>query len=235
MSIIEKSKIKLQQYFASISQEKQRQPDQQTRLVDGKGRICPISIISEVDLARNTLVGERIGRAEELSKLIEQFKQETFAEIDAFIRISNDDHGAKIGVRAEGSKLGSWKGNLQLISYDQLKKIRVTVADRIVFNERLNIAMKKLEGLIKDHSGDIDEIIKVVVFEAFQVDKAGFIDAKKVLQLRRYKITNPIWEDAMKDIDQSIEVAGSRSYLQFWQRKSAKDDWQSIPLDIARL
>ncbi len=204
-------------------------------MVDAKGRHCPLDIISDIDLARDRLVGNRSARALELSKLIEDFKAETFADIDAFVEVSNSEHGAKIGVVSENGKRQAWKGNISLINYNATQKICLKVADRIAFNEKLNNAMEKLQGLIKAHSSDIDEIIQVLVNEAFRVDQTGYIDSKKVLELRRYKIDNPVWRSAMDDIAESIQIVGSKSYLQFWQRETPEAEWQSIALDIARL
>lgn len=204
-------------------------------LTDAKGRHCPVSIISAVDLARDSLVNDCCAQALELSKMIEDFKAETFADIDAFVEVSNAEHGTKIGVVAENSKRKVWKGNIQLINYNATQKINLKINDKIAFNEKLNNAMEKLQGLIKAHSSDIDEIIKVLVNEAFRVDKAGYIDTQKVLELRRYKIEHPVWKAAMDDIAESIQVVGSKSYLQFWQRENPEAEWQSIPLDIARL
>ena len=204
-------------------------------MVDAKGRHCPIDIINDIDLARDRLVGERSARALELSKLIEDFKAETFADIDAFVEVSNREHKGKIGVVSENSKRQAWKGNISLINYNATKKVCLKIADRIAFNEKLNNAMEKLQGLIKAHSSDIDEIIQVLVNEAFRVDQTGYIDTKKVLELRRYKIDNPVWRSAMDDIAESIQIVGSRSYLQFWQRETQEAEWQSIAIDIARL
>jgi len=224
-------KIKdLYKHVAEIKQDPVTPP-----LQDAKGRLCPIDIVKNIDLARDKLVNSRNRRALELSALIEQFKAETFADIDAFIEISNSEHGAKIGVVSENSKKKAWKGNIQLINYNATQKINLKINDKIAFNEKLNNAMEKLQGLIKAHSSDIDDIIKVLINEAFRVDKTGFIDTQKVLELRRYKIDHPVWKSAMDDIAESIQIVGSKSYLQFFQRETPESEWQAIPLDIARL
>lgn len=229
-NLIKTSLQRVKDFYAHAAKAKLYPKD---TLTDAKGRHCPVGIISEIDLARNQLVNKRNQKAQELSALIEAFKSETFAEIDAFIAISNGDYQAKIGTVPKGGK--PWKGNLQLINYNATQKICLKISDRIAFNEKLNNAMEKLQGLIKEHSSDIDEIIKVMVNEAFRIDQAGYIDAKKVLDLRRYNISHPVWQSAMEDINQSIQVIGSKSYLQFWYRDTPESDWQGIPLDIARL
>lgn len=225
--------------YSAVMQQKKQAEQQRTEavaitfLLDAKGRQCPLDIIGAVDLARHDLTGQHIKKALELSALIEAFKQEVFSDIEAFVEISNNEHGAKIGISEKDKK--PWKGNIQLINYSSTQKINLRIQDRIAFTEKLNCAMQKLKGLIKDHSSDVDEVIKVLINETFEVDKTGYIDAKKVLELRRYKIKNPIWKSAMEDIADSIQVVGSKSYLQFWYRETPEAEWVSIPLDIARL
>lgn len=231
--LLENSLQKIKDLYTHVAEIKQ--DPVAPMLVDAKGRHCPIDIINDIDLARNKLVEGRNARALELSKLIEDFKAETFADIDAFVEVSNSDHGGTIGVVAENSKRKVWKGNMQLINYNATQKINLKINDKIAFSEKLNNAMEKLQGLIKAHSSDIDDIIKVLINEAFRVDKTGYIDTQKVLELRRYKIAHPVWKSAMDDIAESIQIVGSKSYLQFWQRDTPEAEWQSIALDIARL
>lgn len=232
--LLENSLQKIKDLYTHITEVK-KDPTAAAMLSDGKGRFCPVNIISDIDLARNTLVNSRNEKALELSTLIEQFKAETFADIDAFIDISNSEHDGKIGVVSENSKRKVWKGNIQLINYSATQKINLKISDKIAFSEKLNNAMEKLQGLIKAHSSDIDDIIKVLINEAFRVDKTGYIDTQKILELRRYKINHPVWKSAMDDIAESIQIVGSKSYLQFWHRDTPEAEWQSIALDIARL
>jgi hypothetical protein len=227
------SLLKIRDLYAHVAEIKQ--DPVAPMMADAKGRFCPVNIINLTDLARDKLVNNRIARAQELSKLIEAFKQETFAEIDAFVEISNNEHQAKIGIVSDNAKRKAWKGNLQLINYNATQKVCLKISDHIAFNEKLNNAMEKLQGLIKEHSSDIDDVIKAVVNEAFKVDQSGYIDTKRVLELRRYKIDHPVWKAAMDDIAESIQVIGSKSYLQFFFRENPDAEWQSIPLDIARL
>lgn len=229
-NLLANSAKKIKYLFAFAATEK-KSATAGEGLTDAKGRLCPLSIISPVDLAREQLLQERIERALDLQRQLEAFKVETAADIDEFIRVSNAEHAAKIGAR--GGK--TWKGNLQLVNYNATLKINVKIADRIAFNEKLNLAMEKLNSLIAEHTTGIDDVVKALVNEAFRVDQTGSIDAKKVLALQKYNISNPVWQAAMADIKDSIQIIGSKSYLQFWRRDTPEGEWQAIPLDIARL
>jgi hypothetical protein len=195
-------------------------------LIDGKGRYCPLHTIKPVDLARHYIVSDRLQAAKVLLKLLQQFKEETFADIDAFIDLSASEYDVK---------MGGVKGNLQLVNHDETLKLRVSIADRIVFDERLQVAKQLFDELIAEHSEGLDEVIAALIEQVFKVDKAGKIDAKKVLELRRYNIKHPKWLEAMTAINDSIKVVGSKSYIQMYERESANDDWVAVSLDLAKV
>lgn len=204
-------------------------------LLDAKHRQCPLDIISPVDLARHYLLQRHIPTALALSKALEDFRDEVSADIDAFIEVSNNEHKAKIGVIPEDSKRKSWKGNIQLANHNATQKIDLRIHDRIAFNEKLNLAMEKINRLIDERSGGLDDFIKTLVNDAFRMDKVGYVDVKKILDLRKHKFQHPLWLEAMQDINDSIRIDGSRSYLQFAYRDTPESDWVSISLDIANV
>jgi len=227
-------KNSLMRIRAIFNQVEAKQATAKTMLVDAKGRHCPLNLIGKVDLARHELVNWHCDQAAALAVQIARFKQEALSQVDAFVEVSNNEHGAKIGGVSDQSRR-KWKGNLQLINHNATRKINLKINDKIAFNENMNNAMEKINGLIKERSSGIDEILEVLVNDAFKVDQAGYIDVKKVLDLRRHKIKHPVWQSAMEDINDSIQVIGSKAYIQFWQRPTPEDEWQAIALDIARL
>jgi hypothetical protein len=222
---------KIAQYFKLAEEEKTSAPES-NGLKDAKGRLCPLAIINPVDLARERLIDDLVANAKHGNEVIAKIHEQSQADIARFIEVSNESYGAKIG---KGTAEKKWKGNLQLINYNATKKINIKVADRIAFNEKINLAMEKIQALIEENSGGINDIIKVLIDEAFRVDQTGYIDAKKVLALRKHNIDNPIWQSAMQDIADSIQLVGSKSYIQFWERDTPEGEWQAISLDIARV
>jgi|GEM_PF-822729 len=219
----------------ATKQARQSQAQVLPYLLDAKHRQCPLDIISPVDLARHELLKRHIPTALALSKALEDFRDEVSADIDAFIEVSNSEHKAKIGVIPEDSKRTKWKGNIQLANHNATQKIDLRIHDRIAFNEKLNLAMEKINRLISERSGGLDDFIKTLVNDAFRMDKVGYVDVKKILDLRKHKFQHPLWLEAMQDINDSIRIDGSRSYLQFWYRDTPESDWVSISLDIANV
>lgn len=195
-------------------------------LVDAQGRLCPLHTIKPVDLARHDLVNDRLAAAEALQVLLREFKEQTFADIDAFVEVSAAEYDVK---------MGGVKGNLQLVNHNETGKLRIAISDRITFDERLQVAKKLFDELINEHSEGLDDVIAALINQVFTVDKAGKVDTRKVLELRRYNITHPKWLEAMKAINESIKVASSKSYIQMYKRTTPDDDWVALSLDLAKV
>ncbi len=195
-------------------------------LKDSKGRLCPLNTIHAVDLARHDLVTDRLTAAKELREQLRAFKEQTFNDVGAFIELSAAEYEVK---------MGGTKGNLALLNHDETLKLRIAISDRITFDERLQVAKALLDELIIDHSNGLDEVIAILIKEVFNVDKAGKVDVRKVLELRKYKIKHPKWLKAMQAINDSIKIMGSKSYIQMYERETSNDDWELVSLDLAKV
>lgn len=191
---------------------------------DDKGRLVPIESIKEIDLMRDELVMELIKKAQIVNQQLTQFKQETFADIQAFIELSAEKYNAKIGGR---------KGNVTLTSYDGNYKIMRANQENIVFDERIQAAKALIDECIKDWTTGARTEIKALIDRAFEVDKAGNLNIGRILTLRRIKINDPRWQEAMTAISDSTQVIGSKSYVRIYIRRGNSDQYDQLPLDIA--
>jgi hypothetical protein len=188
------------------------------------GSLVPISTIKPIDLARDQLVTEIVDRAKNLSNIIMAFKGETFADIAAFVQLSAEEYGVKIGGN---------KGNITLQSFDGRYKIVRAIAENISFGEQLQAAKALIDECIRDWSNGINDNIRVLVNDAFQVDKQGNISIGRVLGLRRLNITDEKWLRAMQAISDAVQVVGSKSYIRVYEREGDTENWKPISLDVA--
>lgn len=188
------------------------------------GSYVPESSIKPIDLARDGIVNEIVGKAKELSAEITNFKTGSFADIQAFIEMSAEQYGAKVGGN---------KGNVTLISFDGRYKIQRAVAENITFDERLQAAKHLIDQCIQTWSEGVNANIRVLVNDAFQVDKEGNISMGRVLGLRRLNISDEKWKSAMQAISDAIQVVGSKSYVRVYERVGETDKWSAIALDVA--
>lgn len=192
--------------------------------LDSQGRLVPIELIREIDLMRDELVLRLFAlarlQAEDLAKL----KALMFSEIAAFISLSADQYDVTIGGK---------KGNVTLMSYDGRYKLQRAIQESLVFDERLQAAKALIDACLQRWSQGSQPEIKVLINDAFQVDKEGNINTGRVLGLRRLAITDPEWLQAMTAIGESLQVAGSRSYVRLYERVGESDKYVPLSLDLA--
>lgn len=191
---------------------------------DAKGRLIPLSMIKPIDVTRDKLVLELVDKAKALHKAISDFKSTVFGDVAAFVQLSGEEYGVKLGGK---------KGNVTLFTFDGAFKILVATADKIMFDERLQAAKALVDECIADWSKGSSPEIKVLVQEAFQADKEGNLNTGRILGLRRLEITDERWLRAMKAIAESVQVVGSKQYIRFYERVGDTDQYRPISLDIA--
>ena len=191
---------------------------------DAHQRLIPKSLINEIDLVRDNLVKEIAAKAFAISGQLSGFKTTAMDDITAFLQLSAEKYGVKWGGR---------KGNLSLLSYDGRIKVQVAVADALVFDERLQIAKTLLDQCFQEwcEKADVPEL-KIIVDDAFSVDKEGKLNTKKILGLRRHDIKHEKWITAMKAIGDSLQVVGSKSYIRIYTRMD-NGDYKQVCLDLA--
>lgn len=188
-----------------------------------KGHLVPIGTIQDIDLLRDSLVRDLVGCAMEHSLALADFKRAAFDEVAAFVQLSAEQYGAKIGGR---------EGNVTLTSYDGLYKIQIAIAKTIIFGEQIQAAKSLIDECIHGWSSGSPDELKALVNDAFQVDQQGKINTDRVLGLRRIKITDPKWQAAMQAISDAIMVVGSKSYIRVYMRNDL-GEYVAISLDVA--
>ncbi|SIQ30210.1 DUF3164 family protein [Marinobacterium stanieri] len=195
-------------------------------LMNAAGHLVPVSTIKDIDMARNDLVLEFVARAEQLQEKMRDFKLSALGDVQAFVELSAEKYDVQIGGR---------KGNVQLTSFDGKYRLTRSIQDQLSFDERLKAAKALIDNCIHRWAQGSAEEIKALVEHAFQVDKEGNISTARVLGLRRLDIQDDEWQKAMQAIADSIQVTGSQTYIRLHKRVGESDQWQAIPLDMAKL
>ena len=191
---------------------------------DAQGRLVHEEQIKPVDKLRDELVIRLVDKARTVSQVLAQFKGEAFGEIEAFVDLSAQEYGAKLGGK---------KGNVSLLSFDGRYKIQRAIQESITFDERLQAARALIDECLQEWTADARPELATLVNDAFRVDTKGEIRTARVLALRRLDIQDPRWLQAMDAIGDACQVIGSKSYIRVYERIGDSDQYRPISLDIA--
>lgn len=192
-------------------------------MLDRKSRLVPISLVSDFDLEMDAFVRAQIADALEESARIKAFKSKSFDECYAWLDLVAEKYG---------KTRGGLKGNVTFASYDGSEQIRIAVQDSLTFGPELQIAKELIDECISEWSVGANEKLRAIILDAFAVDKEGQLSTSRILSLRRIKIDDPRWNQAMEAISESLQVAVSKTYINF-RRKDADGKLVNIPIDIA--
>ena len=115
-------------------------------------------------------------------------------------------------------------------------KFRNTTTDHLkhvgIAKVQLQAAKALIDQCVTRWAEGANDNIKVLINDAFQVDKAGKINTDRVLGLRRLDIKDEDWLQAMQAISDSIQVASTKPYIRFYKRNSS-GGYDPITLDLA--
>jgi len=191
--------------------------------MNAAGHLVPMEAIKVEDLLRDEFVRQMITEARLLAGVVAEFKEKLSQEMQAFLDMSAAQYGAN---------LGGPRGNVTLTSFDGRFQILRAVSDTLDFNEKLQAAKALIDDLLREWTKDSRSEIRALIDSAFQVDKKGRINAKRILGLRSLKIEDPAWLRAMEAIADAITVTGSRVYFRMYERDK-NGNYQQIPLDFS--
>ena len=209
----------------SAQKKKASDTKEQKYMTDTMGRQVPEEMVKDIDKLRDMVVRQITDEALQMKGVLNQFKEKTRNHILSFVEKSHGDYGVKWGGK---------KGNITLLTYDGKYKLMVAMNDNITFDERLQVARELISKCINKWSDGARNEIRVLVNDAFQVDKTGKISTARVLGLRRLNIQDTDWKKAMTAITESIQVTGTKQYLRVYERDD-NGEYQMIPLDVAAL
>ncbi len=190
---------------------------------NAQGHLVPQSKIDKVDLARDELVKELVGKAKNAHALLADTKRQMMGDVAAFCALSAEEYGVNYGGN---------KGNVTLLSYDGKYKVSRAMQDNITFDERLQTARELINACLREWTEGSPDELKAIVDRAFDTDKEGNISAGRILALRRIKITDQRWLEAMRAISEGMLVTGSKAYVRVYERDES-GKYQPIPLDMA--
>lgn len=190
---------------------------------DRKGRLVPMEQVSDYDREMDAFVRSRVAEAEAESQRIAEFKQKSFGDCYAWLELSAEKFGRK---------LGGVKGNVTFSSFDGSQQIKIAVQDRLTFGPELQIAKDMIDECLKDWSKGADEKLLTLITDAFDVDKEGKLNTGRIISLRQLNIQDELWQQAMEALNKALVVSVTSTYINF-KKQDENGKLVNIPLDIA--
>jgi hypothetical protein len=189
------------------------------------GSLVPESQVKDIDKLRDDVVYDIVQSAKAVQAQLAEFKAKAMNQMRDFVDLSAEEYGVKYG---------GIKGNVSLLSFDGKYKLMRAVGEHRIFDERIQAAKAKIDECINRWSEGSSDHIKALVEHAFRVNKQGHIDINQVLSLRSLNIDDADWIEAMEAIADSIQIAGTSSYLRLYERHT-NGQYKQISLDISKL
>ncbi|MEN8518122.1 DUF3164 family protein [Burkholderia sp. RS02] len=193
---------------------------------DARGRLIQESLVAPIDQLRDQTIMSLIDEAKCLRSALSDFKARAFGDIAAFIEASHEQYGVKVG---------GAKGNISLVTFNGRYKIVRQIAEHLQFDEGLQAAKELIDECLREWTEGRDDKVKMLINEAFQVDKEGNVNTGRILALRRLAIDDPKWTKAMRAIVDSIRVTGSKPYIRLYDRVPDTEEYRAISLDLASI
>jgi len=194
--------------------------------LDAAGQAVPKKYVKPIDRKKDAMACRLLKLAQDVSARLAAFKATANAEIDAYLDAAAADVAAGFTPNKEGNyTLTGFSGDVQV------ERKRVKFLD---FDEKLQFAKQKIDNCIERWSDGANGNLRVIVFDAFNVDSRGRVDRDRLFGLRRLNINDAEWREAMEIIADAAVVTARREYLIFRVRNGT-GHWETIPLDMARV
>jgi hypothetical protein len=192
---------------------------------NARGHQVPLDQVKEIDRVRHELVLEKVELFRAMRQELRDLKADTMGDIEAFVQLSGEKYGVKVG---------GDKGNITLMSYDGKYQIKRQISEHLAFGEQLQAAKELIDECIKEWTQGSRTELRALINDAFQVDKEGRINTGRILGLRRLKIDDERWARAMDAISDSLQVVGSKAYVRIYER-NADGSYSAVALDMAKV
>lgn len=193
---------------------------------NARGELIPVNKVKPEDKLEDEVVRRLASAARGVHEQLVALKAMAMGDAQALKALVAEQYGAT---------KGGAKGNMTLRSFDGTYEVQVAVSEQLSFGTQLHAAKELIDNCIERWAEGGDDNIRVLVMDAFQVNKAGRIDTHRVLGLRRLDIQDEEWLRAMDAISEAVRVSGSKTYVRFYENDPETGARKPITLDLANV
>ena len=177
---------------------------------DRQGRLVAIENVKEADKFRDEIVRELFADAVRMSQQLALWRQAVAEQFTACVEVLAERYGIT---------RGGVKGNIELTSFDGSMTISRDINEMLAFDERLRFAKELIDQCLVDWTKGSAAEVRTLVMDAFQVDKKGRLNTRRILRLKKLEIDDAKWRRAMDAIGEAVTVVDSAEYYRFSVRQ----------------
>ena len=177
-----------------------------------------------MDLLRDELAMEIVNKLNPLFQEVRDAKANAIGDVRAFVDLSAEKYGVK----------PSKRGNVTLHSFDGHLRVTVAMQDVLTFDERLQAAKALIDECLNEWTENSRDELKIIVNQAFDVNKEGKISVVKVLSLRKLEIQDEKWQRAMTALTDSVHTQATREYIRLHQRRDETGEYVLMTADLGK-
>lgn len=219
-----------QNLFKALISQQEQENTMTDKTHDGymqnaQGHLIPREQVRDIDIARDEFVREKVAKIIEMQRLLGNLKLELLDDMAAFVQLSAERYGVKIG---------GDKGNITMETFDGALRLKRQMSENMAFDEGLQAAKALIDECLREWCEKSPGELRSIIDQAFRVDREGRINTAAILGLRRLKIEDERWMRAMQAIGDSLTITDTKAYVRAY-RRDAKGKYSPISLDIAAL
>lgn len=202
--------------------------DSKGNWLDPRGKSVPPKYIPIVEKQRDKCVEDIHSITDKMEAQMQKAKEAVMQRLNDYVSWLEKETGAK----REG------KGNLTLTNFAGDKQIELKINDLIDFDERLGLAKTKIDECLTEWSEGSRDEIALIVRQAFNLDKKGNVNRAMIVRLLGFEIKDKRWKEAMDLIRHSMQVRGTKQYLQINRKVKADsglEQWTSANLNFSAM
>jgi len=184
-----------------------------------KGKEIPAKYVPSLDKKKTLFNEKQVAKALKLQKQMIAFKDQFLAGADEIFELMQADANVRTGD----------KGNYTISSFDGMSKIEVSVPRIIEFDETIQFAKQKFDEFKAAKTKDTEDPELLIILDHAFTTSGGRLDTKKVLELFSYKISHPLWLDAIELLKKSIKTRYAKRYARIYL---ADKEGQLKPIDM---
>ncbi len=193
-------------------------------MFDATGNLIRIENVPADKRQADEIVRRFIPQAVAINRQLAELKTELSNVIPEFIAALAKEHGIK--------KMSRIKGNIELTSFDGTLKLARTMRDKVQVNANIEAARQLFFQYLNVATSGVDDALKKLVGRAFGGGKENQISVSRLIDIKNTDINHPLWTQAVKALEDALEVHDTASYYLFYYR-SENGEYRPITLQFS--